>query len=221
MESDVELERKYRNKVMLISSMLFIYSISGGQFMPEIGLWGSKVIFNSPENIVHAIAIIMIYFWWRHFQLSTKVRHEVKIQAYATMVIPIWMREVIRDKGAKNGCVLHEPINSYPVGFEATYEEKLPGEDYISLGANWFGLCNIYLWVTYSNRYNPNDITSYEMYLKNLQERVSFVFIYWCSFVKNAFFKPNFADAILPSIVMLISLTSYLYNLITHGFSVI
>ncbi len=57
--------------------------------MPEIGLWGSKVIFNSPENIVHAIAIIMIYFWWRHFQLSTKVRHEVKIQAYATMVIPI------------------------------------------------------------------------------------------------------------------------------------
>lgn len=72
MELDIELERKYRNKVMLISAMLFIYSISGGQFMPEIGLWGSKVIFNSPENIVHAIANYHVLFLVAPFSAEYK-----------------------------------------------------------------------------------------------------------------------------------------------------
>lgn len=211
MTNGAELEAKYRNKLMLIASLIIIYSVSGGALPGEFSFLGAKLLFKHPANLELAALIVMLFFWWRHRQCSIEIRNKIKADAYEAMEIPLWLRTKINADGYRDGSVLFEHRDGYSVGVEVEYEEQFGG-DTINGYAKWSGLFNIDVWIIYGSRDNSYLPSSRDLNLNEWKCRWAFMWRYWFSYLKNSWRIPDFGDAVLPTIVMMIALTSYLLN---------
>ena len=46
---DKDLERQYRKNLMVVASIVLIYSIAGGRMAPDLSLFGAKLQFSRPD----------------------------------------------------------------------------------------------------------------------------------------------------------------------------
>lgn len=69
MADDKELGRLYRKHLMIVSTVIFIYSIAGGKFANKIELFGAGLTFNNPKLLEICAVLICIFMTWRHVLL--------------------------------------------------------------------------------------------------------------------------------------------------------
>ncbi|WFC15424.1 hypothetical protein [Aeromonas salmonicida] len=211
MEVDKDLERQYRNKMMIIATLIIVYSISGGSLSPDFSLAGAKLSFSAPQNLVRLAVVVMLFFWWRHRQITVDVRHKIKVDAYRGCYIPDYLLRKIRENGTRNGSAMHGYSEGCLVGVKLTDDDQYE-HDFISVQVMWARLLHITIYVIHSSREDRRPTASYEMTLTNFRDIIAIILPCWCSFARNAWSKPDFGDAILPTLVMVIAVISYLYN---------
>lgn len=49
MTDDKDLERQYRKNLMVVASLVLMYSIAGGQMTSDLSMFGAKLTFSRPE----------------------------------------------------------------------------------------------------------------------------------------------------------------------------
>ncbi|MGN4986508.1 hypothetical protein [Aeromonas hydrophila] len=211
MEVDKDLERQYRNKLMIIATLIIIYSISGGSLSPDFSLAGAKLSFSAPQNLVRLAVVVMIFFWWRHRQITADIRRKIKSDAYDGVYTPDYLLQKIRKNGYKDGGALHGYTEGHYIRVKFN-EEDMYDDECVSVQVMWSGILSFNIYVVYSSRESNHPVRSYEMSLKNFRDRFAIALLYWWSFSKNAWSKPDFGDAILPTLTMAISVMSYTYN---------
>jgi hypothetical protein len=74
---NVELEQQYRKHLMIISSILLVYSASGGEIGNGLNFSGMNISFKNSQYLDWMVFIALQFFWWRHWQISSFVREKM------------------------------------------------------------------------------------------------------------------------------------------------
>ncbi|MFB2927566.1 hypothetical protein [Aeromonas hydrophila] len=228
----------YRNRVLSISAGLMVYAIAGGsvstvdkdnasESAAEITLFGVKLLFSRPSWLVWAALILVVYFWWRHYQLTTKNKCRFYEDVYRNIVIP----SSVVDKITKYGDAGCDDIvqSEYNYGIEVKRDDITRDDiecyrDNIVL-IKKLGLAKYELTMfklsSYAfdyhvrhgrlNDFNSQaDTVSFET--KRLVDRAQMFLLHCRAFVSLSLNSPSFTDAILPDILTFMSVFVVIIN---------
>lgn len=93
MAEDKELERQYRKNLMVVASIILIYSISGGHIASDLSMFGAKLTFSRPVLLEYAGILMMCFLWWRHWQVSGVIRMHLGKNILRNMPIT-WLTKI-------------------------------------------------------------------------------------------------------------------------------
>lgn len=223
----------YRNRVLSISAGLMVYAIAGGSVSTvdkdsaaEITLFGVKLLFSRPSWLIWAALILVVYFWWRHYQLTTKDKNHFYDEVYRNIIIPSSVVEKI--KSGDGGC--DDVIQSdYNYGIEVkrgdVTREDIECERDNMVYIKKIGLARYELTMfklsSYAfdyhvrhgrlNYFNSHaDTISFET--KRLVDRIQMFFLHSRAFVSLSLKSPSFTDAILPDILTVMAIFIVIIN---------
>ncbi|MBM0511424.1 hypothetical protein [Aeromonas hydrophila] len=228
----------YRNRVLSISAGLMVYAIAGGsvstvdknsttESAAEITLFGVKLLFSRPGWLIWAALMLVVYFWWRHYQLTTKNKGRFYDEVYRNIVIS----SSIVDKITKYGNAGCDDIvqSEYNYGIEVirgdiTRDDMECGQDNIvfikKIGLAKYELTMFEL-SSHSFDYHVRhgqlnyfngqaDTVSFET--ERLIDRVQVFLLHCRAFVSLSLNSPSFTDAILPDILTFMSVFVVIVN---------
>ena len=233
MSDESELIKTYRNRVIGISAGLMVYAIAGGAVSTvknsdstEITLFGVKLFFHHPDFLVWAAVATLLYFWWRHFQIITVDRNRFYQDVYSNMIIPGSIVKKI-EAGLKGSDDI--VLTDYDYGVEArrgdiTEADVDSWKDYIvmikctGLIKYTFTMFKISSWhlEQYFEERNSHvfetwgETRSYDV--RRFHDRAHVFLIYLRSFLSLMLKSPKFADAVLPDIMVVLSVVIFLLN---------
>ncbi|CAD7534735.1 hypothetical protein G9455_11725 [Aeromonas hydrophila] len=215
-----DVEHQYRKNLMIVSSIMLIYSVAGGEFGGDITLSGIPIRFKSPQYIEWLGLVIMYFLWWRHWLVSESIRDRMKMLVMGRLVLSAWsvmniFREFLpRRKVTVNpeGCCLTSD-NKWmrPVGFgDGKYTLSDLRVFSIAPVEVFFGP-EVEKVINHLNGDRKYDFrTAYRM---NLFRTKCSVFIDYCrSYVLCALREPSFGDGLLPSIIVVASTIGFILN---------
>lgn len=201
MADDKELERQYRKNLMVVASIVLIYSIAGGQMASGLSMFGAKLNFSRPEWLEYTMVFVMCFFWWRHWQVSKSIRENVILDACNGFEIPSFMYGRIK----RDVC---QKLNFNEDEFEVRWayggvqvkrhESPYDNDGYI-MKVGRIGFISVTL--TYLS----------EISIQYKFDRAWLVcgLLYRKAWIQNAIRESKFGDAILPSILTISALVSY------------
>ncbi|HHQ4529475.1 TPA: hypothetical protein ACSP1Y_003271 [Aeromonas hydrophila] len=85
---NVELERQYRKNLMIVSTIVLIYSIAGGSFGNDLSFSGAKLVFSRPEWIEFFMIAVMFFLQWRHWLISGDIRRHHRSEVLNELFLP-------------------------------------------------------------------------------------------------------------------------------------
>lgn len=199
---DKDLERQYRKNLMVVASIVLIYSIAGGEMGDAITMLGANLKFSRPDWLEWAMVTVMCFFWWRHFIVSKGIRKEMISTVLDGTKHPIYI---------KNQCILDIEEESRSKLKEDgvcddTSHKILGGCDFSLIKV---GLLSVQLRASYFYD-GMSEFRDFDFSIRNNQ----FYFLvlstkYRINWIKHAIFESHFGDAILPSVTFLAALVAY------------
>lgn len=187
MADDKDLERQYRKNLMVVASIVLIYSIAGGKMAADLSMFGAKLQFSRPDWLEYAMVAVMCFFWWRHWQVSLDDRNRF-LNAILSGVNLKW----IDDR-------LLEPNNLH-----------VELRDYIDQGNGLFiKLTRRGPEVIYRVHDEYGDVSQFTAAINGFQTQAMIYYQLTRSAIISIIVKPHFGDAILPSVTTMAALIAY------------
>lgn len=236
MSDDLGLIKTYRNRVMGIAAGVMVYAIAGGSVSTvekdssaEVTLFGVKLLFSRPDWLVWAAVILLVYFWWRHTQLTFPFRKKFITRVYGNIIIS--KRMISKVNLGVEGC--DDIIQSdYDYGVEVkrkdiTQQANEQGLDYIIKVKNVGFLTyevNLFEISSWQLAYCLDRGEFYELNThsktrrfetKSFFDRFLMSFHYWASFISLAIKDPDFTDAFFPDIIAALTVLTFSLNKIS------
>ncbi|MBL0612251.1 hypothetical protein JD508_18655 [Aeromonas jandaei] len=210
MSDEKDIERQYRKNLMLVASIVFIYSIAGGQISSELSLFGAKLTFHRPEWLEYAMVVIMCFFWWRHCQVSVKVREEHLKKVYKNMRLHKWVfRRLMRD-GNKSAQVKYDSD-----GWARIYGvPKCLDDDGARVELYWLRRVFFGGYLAFMDFANQSDDHPWhEREIKiSLAMRFSLFISYLRSLIVVSYKDPEFGDGVFPTLLFIVSSIAWVQN---------
>lgn len=202
---DKDLERQYRKNLMVVASIVLIYSIAGGKMAADLSMFGAKLQFSRPDLLEWAMVALMCFFWWRHWQVSGFIRAEIK-------------RSNLRDVYLTNECeeMLVSALEKsllHTVDCLSVFNDE---NNKVMIDIEKVSIFSVSVKFTYW------DNSAAEHKARNLIFSVRTAPVIWVLIqasylhirIANAVKLPHFGDAVLPSVVFGSALLSWIF----HGF---
>ena len=220
MSDEVDIEHQYRKNLMIISSVLLIYSIAGGEINGEINLSGVGVRFKNSGYLEWIGLIVMYFLWWRHLLVSKDIRDRMNSQVFIHLKLSAL--SIKRIFGEFIPGVL---ISVNPKGCSLTPDS--PYEIPVELGSGNFVLADLRvtkimpIQVSFGSAVAGavkalNDDFHYSRMSEYRMRRCLTKFIvaidYWRCFVSCALKYPSFGDGVLPSLIVISSTIAFFVN---------
>ena len=82
------MEPQYRKNLMLVSTVVLMFSIAGGKLGTKISFSGGEVTFAHPEYIELAFIISMLFLQWRHWLVSASIRARQYTETVSNAIVP-------------------------------------------------------------------------------------------------------------------------------------
>lgn len=202
MADDKDLERQYRKNLMVVASIVLIYSIAGGHMGKDLSMFGAKLNFSHPEYLEYAMVAVMCFFCWRHLIVSDGIRKEMSDAVYLDTNAPACFREnnrqKVEDRYRKEAKDRGHNIN-FLHQFTNDWMFVVDRVGFISAS------------ITMRYKYGINIISErcdlritkapYQFFIINLSYRTAWL--------KHAISKSHFGDAILPLMTTIAALLAY------------
>ncbi len=206
MADDKELERQYRKNLMVVASLVLIYSIAGGQMASGLSMFGAKLNFSRPEWLEYTMVFVMCFFWWRHWQVSKSIREDVILDACNGFEVPSFMYgKIKRDVCQKLNLNENEFASIWEYdGVRVRHHESHYENDGYLIKVSRVGFISVTL------SYLSEISIQYKL------DRAWLVcgLLYRKAWIQNAIRDPKFGDAILPSILTITALVSYFSHIV-------
>lgn len=230
MSEESGLIKNYRNRVMGIAAGLMVYTIAGGsvstvekESSAEVTLFGVKLLFSRPDWLVAAAVMLLVYFWWRHYQLISPFRKDFVNRVYRNIIVSKGLVDKV-NLGLEGGDDIVQSDSDYGVEVkrkDITRDEYEKGLDYIIKVKNSgfltyeVTLFEISSWQlqyhldrgTVSSDFAHSKTKRFET--SRLSDRLQLSFYYWRSFVSLAIKQPDFTDAYIPEIIAAIAVVLF------------
>lgn len=200
MTDDKDLERQYRKNLMVVASLVLMYSIAGGQMTSDLSMFGAKLNFSRPEWLEYAMVFVMCFFWWRHWQVSKPIRKDMFENSLRGFVLPSFMNERVRHDACK---IFGLDEGKYISRWAYNSIQIMPENSWDNDG-HFFVLNDVgFLSVTLSEHGG--------MCIKYRMDRVWLAcsVLYRRQWLRNAIHETHFGDAILPAITTILAMTAY------------
>lgn len=200
MSVDKDLERQYRKNLMIVASLVLMYSIAGGQMTSDLSMFGAKLTFSRPEWLEYAMVFVMCFFWWRHWQVSKDIRNDIRNQAIHNAKLPNYVYEHIKIRLCDRfGCSEDDYVVRPSIYGVEIAEKAIPFSD----SGTVFNLTD----VGFINVIFSGGSETFEFKLDSTWCIASFK--YRVAWVTNAIHQTQFGDAILPTLTSMAAITSY------------
>ncbi|WP_323900295.1 hypothetical protein [Aeromonas caviae] len=201
MTDDKDLERQYRKNLMVVASLVLMYSIAGGQMTSDLSMFGAKLTFSRPEWLEYGMVFLMCFFWWRHWQVSKFTRATIKDTALHNVVLPSYVYERIKIKLCeKFGC----DQDKYVVGPSIYGTEIAEANSPFSDSGIIFHLTGVgFISVRFTG---GSEVFCFKLDFTWLIAS----FHYRKTWVYNAIHQTQFGDAMLPTITATIAISAYI-----------
>ncbi|KAE9636003.1 hypothetical protein [Aeromonas veronii] len=208
-QSETEIEGSYRKNLMIVAATVSMYSIAGGGFDSELAIAGAKLKFTNPQYLEYGSIIVLLFFWWRHWLVSDVIRKSFNNALVSNLVAPIEVRKKVDDLLTK------KEIESRDVSgggyFSCSYSISEMKIDSIGFFCASFEFKMIKKGVVLDT---PEKI-SFSLFINPITF-MKVNYNYRRAWLKLVLFDTRFGDAILPTVVTLIAITSYLFNYFTR-----
>jgi len=205
MADDKDLERQYRKNLMVVASIVLIYSIAGGKMGSDLSMFGAKLIFSHPEYLEWAMMVLMCFFWWRHGIASKDIRREMISAVLNATKVPLYVQRACVEKIEREARAETEAA-----GLNINPSHNFTSNREFIVGA--IGFIRVTVWVDYSKA--DNYVT--EKFIINvLMNPLQFILVtarYRIGWLKHAALEMHFGDAILPSITWIIAVLAFLIH---------
>jgi hypothetical protein len=212
---DKDLERQYRKNLMVVASIVLIYSIAGGKMAADLSMFGAKLQFSRPDWLEWAMVVVMCFFWWRHNQVSADLRARQRSMALRKMVLPNMVLDDLFQTKNGNPPYLEGDDRWDEVCASRQYHEEFgPISRFYILYTRPF-----YISVGSGEFYARGDVEPFDGWqtsIHKVHHKLSILFAYVCSYVRYAFKSPEFGDGILPSLVTLAALLAWSFNFVCN-----
>ncbi|MGL4206394.1 MAG: hypothetical protein ACRCRW_09805, partial [Aeromonadaceae bacterium] len=200
-----DLERQYRKNLMVAASIVLIYSIAGGQMSSDLSMLGAKLKFSRPEWLEYAMLSIMIFFWWRHWQISHDIRDNItQIVFEKCRLSCASIRYAINDKVKSPFSVISVSLARNPSAYLISLSENSSVYSEVRLNSLHpividFGSLNTY--------FNCDERQLFEY---PLRAKLYVSLDYFRAYVVCAIKFPDFGDGVLPNLISLVSCIAYI-----------
>lgn len=208
---DKDLERQYRKNLMVVASIVLIYSIAGGEMGDGITMLGANLKFNRPDWLEWAMMAVMCFFWWRHWQISSEIRKVHHMEASKGTLIP---DKAIRHLVANGVCSMSfwysdEPWLAARASSEF-FDEYGPPETYFLLWSKPFEF-----WVAHAEYYDNHcnePMRGKMVRIDAIRLRFLIFIALLKSYISCAIKKPEFGDGLLPGFISFAALCAWILN---------
>ena len=202
------VEENYRKNLMLVASIISIYSIAGGGFDSELAIAGAKLKFSNPQYLEYASIVVLLFFWWRHWLVSVELRDEFNNHVNRNVITPNFIVELIEKraygKNVKEFDILSDRYwNGSPNISDALFYK--------------LGFLQFMYVLPHVDKEGREKSYKYEFNFKSNPKIFLLVnYAYRKAWLKSVLLNKYFGDAILPSVVSVIALTTYIYNYLSR-----
>ncbi|HGY1013668.1 TPA: hypothetical protein ACNUUK_001948 [Aeromonas salmonicida subsp. smithia] len=220
MPEEKELERQYRKNLMIMASVMLVYSIAGGEIVGDISMFGVAIKFNQSGYLDWLGLIVMYFLWWRHWLSSSFIRQS--------------MKELVIQEGVLSARSVKKILECMLPGHEVTI--KPPGVSLapnnkhqlvVGVGGGRSTLAELRMHTIYPMQVHfgstiidlINGLQSEFEYTRDSVYKVSsklvklhVAFDYWRWFVICAIKYPSFGDGLLPTIIVGLSSILFIVN---------
>ncbi|MGL6576508.1 hypothetical protein ACSZOM_10195 [Aeromonas hydrophila] len=202
------VEENYRKNLMIVATIISIYSIAGGGFDSELAIAGAKLKFSNPQYLEYASIVVLLFFWWRHWLVSVELRDEFNEHVNRQVTIPVSIVRLIERNAYGEDVKPFDIIsgrhwNTFPEIENASFKEMCFSHFMYSLAdVDDEGRNRSYTF-KFSFKSNPRNFC-----LVN--------YLYRKSWLKSVLLNTSFGDSILPSIITLVAIATYAINVITR-----
>ncbi|WP_155400147.1 hypothetical protein [Aeromonas hydrophila] len=212
MEADKDLEQQYRKNLMIVASVVFVYSIAGGQMGNELSLLSAKLTFSHPVLLEYAMVIIMCFFWWRHRQVSYNIRRDFVKKVYGNLIIPKWVYRRLMREGTKHiEPIYYEGPDRVEIHAPLRPFWDVPEEVGILWLSGGVRSADIIAYSLYENESTDNLLSDIKIKMSWLM-RFCLCMAYTRSFIMISYKKTEFGDGVLPTIFFAIALGGWVIN---------
>lgn len=220
MLDEVDIEHQYRKNLMIISLVLLVYSVAGGEINGEINLSGVGIKFKNPGYLEWIGLTIMYFLWWRHWLVSGGIRERMKSQVFIHLKLSDWSIKRIFGDFIPGISISVNPKN-------CTLTPDSPGEIPVELGRGNFVLADLRVCTimpiqvslgssvagainALNKDFHYSRISLYRM--RSCITKFIIATDYWRCFVSCALKYPSFGDGLLPSLIVIASTIAFFVN---------
>lgn len=211
MSDNKDLERQYRKNLMVAASIVLIYSIAGGQMSSDLSMLGAKLKFSRPEWLEYAMLSIMIFFWWRHWQISHDIRDNMNQIVFDNLRLSCTsIKYAVMNKLREQPIEIKRAFYSKPTMYQFNLSEcesvfsdiRLKSLRPIAIDFGCF----------YSKFYG--DYNQFSKY--SLRAKLFVLLDYLRTYIVCAIKFPDFGDGILPNLVSVVACIAYIASKIVQ-----
>lgn len=211
-KAEKDLEPQYRKNLMIVASIVLIYSIAGGKMAAEFSMFGAKLQFNRPELVEYAMVLVMCFFWWRHWQISGDARKEHTRKKYYYMILNAALFDRLIASKNEATSVLYEPnewsrIFGVPIDLLIDHTKK----ELYWKRKPFFGGDLAYIELS-----SGEDSDAFPFVEREIEISWWMRMPMMCSYIKAFFIASirdtEFGDAVLPSFISLLALVFWCIN---------
>lgn len=196
---------------MVAASIVLIYSIAGGQMSSDLSMLGAKLKFSRPEWLEYAMLSIMIFFWWRHWQISHDIRGNISQIVFKKCRLSCSsIRYAINNKVKSPFSVISVSLASKPSAYLIGLSENSSIYSEVQLNslhpiAIDFGSFNTY--------FNCDERQLFEY---SLRAKLFVSLDYLRAYVACAIKFPDFGDGVLPNLISFVACITYIASKIVQ-----
>lgn len=193
---------------MIAAATVSIYSIAGGGFDSEWAIAGAKLKFSNPQYLEYASLVILLFLWWRHWLVSAGLRDEFNSHVNRQVYTPDFIVELIEEiEYGKNVKVFDILSDRYWNGSPDINNALFHKVEFLHF---------MYVLPHVDNE-GRDRLYKYEFDFKSNPKVFLLVnYAYRKVWLKSVLLNTYFGDAILPSVVSVIALTTYICNYLSR-----
>lgn len=202
------VEENYRKNLMIVATMISIYSIAGGGFDSELTIAGAKLKFSNPQYLEYVSIVVLLFLWWRHWLVSVELRDEFNSHVNRQVYTPAFIVELIEERACGKNFERFDIISD-------RYWNGAPDIK----NALFYKVGFLHFTYVLSHVDKEGRVRSYKYEFNFISNPKIFLLVnyaYRKAWLKSVLLNTYFGDAILPSVVSVIALTAYIYNYLSR-----
>lgn len=211
MSDNKDLERQYRKNLMVAASIVLIYSIAGGQMSSDLSMLGAKLKFSRPEWLEYAMLSIMLFFWWRHWQISHDIRSNMRqIVFYNLRLSRTSIKHAIMNKLREQPIEINRAFDDKSAMYQFKLSECNSVFSEVRLKSlRPFG-------IDFGRFYTNFDCDYSQLLEYSLRAKLFVLIDYLRTYVVCAIKFPDFGDGILPNLISFVACITYIASKIVQ-----